>query len=124
LARILRLNEFYSNDKFLVYKSSTSLDNILNSELYKKSISDEPRKKSETYKELIRIANLNKKLSLETIKKISLNSRNAKPVLVTNNETKETLEFPSVSAAANYLCIDDSMSVDVLLTINIVKDIL
>lgn len=30
------------------------------------------------------------KLKLETKQKISLNSKNAKPVLLTNNETKET----------------------------------
>lgn len=68
----------------------------------------ESKKHSADSKELIRKANLGKKLTLETIEKISLNSRNAKPVIVTNNETKETSEFSSVSAAAKFLDVDES----------------
>jgi hypothetical protein len=34
--------------------------------------------------------------------KISLNSNNAKPILVTNNETKQTLEFPSAVSAGKF----------------------
>ena len=110
LAKTLKLSTFYSNCEFLVYKSSTPLENILNDETYKKTITigDESKKHTEVSKELIRKANLGKKLSLETIQKITLNSSNAKPVLVTNNETKETSEFFSTSAAAKYLGVDES----------------
>ena len=45
---------------------------------------------------------------LDTIEKITLNSNNVKPVLVTNIETKETLEFLSTSDAANYLGVSES----------------
>jgi len=46
--------------------------------------------------------------SLDTIEKITLNSNNVKQVLVTNIETKETLEFLSTSDAANYLGVSES----------------
>ena len=108
LAKTLKLSKFYSSCVFLVYKSSTPLEDILNDETYKKTIGDESKKHSEASKELIRKANLGKQLSLETIQKITLNSKNAKPVIVTNNETKETSEFFSASAAANYLGVDES----------------
>ena len=110
LAKTIKLRKFYSNSEFLVYKSSTSLEEILNDEIYKKNVatSGESKKHSADSKELIRKANLGKKLTLETIEKISLNSRNAKPVIVTNNETKETSEFSSVSAAAKFLDVDES----------------
>jgi len=50
---------------------------------------------------------------LETKQKISLNSKNAKPVLLTNNETKETLEFPcihcsGISTAGKFLNVYES----------------
>ncbi|KAH9865936.1 hypothetical protein IAQ61_008524 [Plenodomus lingam] len=45
---------------------------------------------------------------LDTIEKITLDSHKVKPVLVTNIETKETLEFLSTSAAANYLGVGES----------------
>ena len=40
--------------------------------------------------------------------KLSLNSKNAKQVLVVNNETLETYEFASITAAVNKLGVDDS----------------
>jgi hypothetical protein len=47
-------------------------------------------------------------LSLELKQKLSLNSKNAKTVLITNNETMKTLEFPSNVAAAKYIGVDES----------------
>lgn len=110
LAKSIKLSRFYSNNVFLVYNSSTLLEEILADEKYKKTITDgnKSKKHSEASKERISKANLGKKLTLETIQKITLNSPNAKPVLVTNNETKETTEFYSASAAANYLGVDES----------------
>jgi NUMOD1 domain len=110
LAKTLKLKNFYKSKEFLVYKSSTPLEEILSNETYKKTIANEDRTKkhSEISKELIRKANLGKKLSQETITKITLNSNNAKPVLVTNNETKETIEFSSASSAAKHLDVDES----------------
>jgi len=57
-------------------------------------------KHSEMSKELIRKANLGRSHSLETIQKLSANSTNSKAVLISNNETKETLEFPSITSCA------------------------
>jgi hypothetical protein len=73
------------------------LEEIFNLETYKNAIANEDRtkKRTETSKELIRKANLGKKLSQETIAKMTLNSKKAKPVLVTNIETKEVIEFSS-----------------------------
>ena len=55
--------------------------------------------KSPCEAELIRNANLGKKLSPEMKEKLALNSKNAKQVLVVNNETLETYEFTSITAA-------------------------
>nr|YP_010121889.1 GIY-YIG endonuclease [Monilinia fructicola]QRF72265.1 GIY-YIG endonuclease [Monilinia fructicola] len=110
LAKTIKLSGFYKSKEFLVYKSSTPLEEILKLETYKNAITNEDRtkKRTETSKELIRKANLGKTLSPETIAKITLNSKNAKPVLVTNIETKEIIEFSSASAAAKYLGVDES----------------
>jgi hypothetical protein len=64
LAKTIKLSKFYSSSEFLVYKSSTPLEEILNDEVYKKTIAigDESKKHSEASKELIRKANLGKKL--------------------------------------------------------------
>lgn len=106
LAKTLNLNEFYSNSEFLIYKSSTPLESILDNKEYKK-IRD-GSKHTEESKELISKANLAKKLSSDTIEKITLNSKNAKPVIITNIETKESSEFLSASAAAKYIGVDES----------------
>ena len=102
----------YGDKGYLVYKSSTTADEIFSLESYKEAISVKDirlkAKHSETSKELIRKANLDKTLSEETKQKISLNSKNAKPVLLTNNETKERLEFPSVASAGKFLNVDES----------------
>lgn len=45
---------------------------------------------------------------LELKQKLTLNSKIAKSVLVTNNETMKTLEFPSNVAAAKYIGVDES----------------
>lgn len=91
--------KFYLGRDFLVYKSLTNLEEILKSEAYKRCTKDYTSKTnirhSETSKELIRQANLGKKLSLDLKLKLSLNSKNAKSVLVTNNETMKISEFPS-----------------------------
>ena len=109
IAKFIQLNKYYSGKGYLVHLSSTTADEILNIEESKAiSISGSKAKHSEASKELIRKANTGKKLSLETREKISLNSKNAKPVLVTNNETKITLEFPSAVAAGKFLDVDES----------------
>jgi hypothetical protein len=93
IAKSISLNKFYLGRGFLVYMSYTTHEEILNSESYKVAISENKlkNKHSEESKDLIRKANLGKKLSLEIKQKISLNSGKAKPVLVINNNTKETL---------------------------------
>lgn len=58
--------------------------------------------------EAIRKANLGKKVSVEVKQKISLNSKVAKAVLLTNNDTKEILEFTSVLAASKFTGISNS----------------
>ena len=103
------MKRFFLNKGYLVYKSSTTADEIFSLESYKEAINvkDQP-KHSEASKELIRKANVGKTLSEKTKQKISLNSKNAKPVLVTNNETKETLEFLSAVSAGKFLNVDES----------------
>lgn len=88
----------------------------MNSEIYKEAVGLKDStvlkiKHTEASKELIRKANLSlahKKLSQETIEKITLNSKKAKGVLITNNDTCETLEFPSAVSAGKYLGVDES----------------
>lgn len=98
----------------LVYKSSIILDEITNSEAYKDAIYklENPEGKKYTHsvaaKEKIRKANTGKKLSVELKEKISLNSKTAKAVLVTNNETREVVEYTSVLAASKSLGISNS----------------
>ena len=105
IAKSIQLKGFFLDKWHLVYKSSTTADEIFSLESYKEAISVKDlilkAKHSETSKELIRKANLDKTLSEETKQKISLNSKNAKPVLLTNNETKETLEFPCIHCSGN-----------------------
>ena len=109
IAKSIQMKGFFLNKGYLVYKSSTTADEIFSLESYKEAINvkDQP-KHSEASKELIRKANVGKTLSEKTKQKISLNSKNAKPVLVTNNETKETLEFLSAVSAGKFLNVDES----------------
>jgi hypothetical protein len=65
-------------------------------------------KHSEASKELIRKANLGRSHSLETKQNLSVNSSNTKAVLVINNETQETIEFPSITSTAKYIGVDES----------------
>jgi DNA-binding protein Fis len=113
LAKSIKEQKFYFGRDFLVYKSLTNLEEIIESEAYKERVTKGNTSKtklrhSEASKELIRQANLGKKLSLELKQKLSLNSKNAKSVLVTNNETMEILEFPSIVAAAKHIGVDES----------------
>ena len=112
IAKSIQMKGFFLNKGYLVYKSSTTADEIFSLESYKEAINVKDLilkpKHSEASKELIRKANIDKTLSEETKQKISLNSKNAKPVLVTNNETKETLEFLSAVSAGKFLNVDES----------------
>lgn len=114
ISKYIRKNNFYMGRGFLVYKSSTTLDEITNSQAYKEATYklDNPESKkythSESAKEGIRKANLGKKISAEVKQKLSLNSKVAKAVLLTNNETKEILEFTSILAASKSLGISNS----------------
>jgi len=94
LAKSIKEQKFYFGKGFLVYKSLTNLEEIIESEAYKEAvtkgnISKTKLRHSEASKELIRQSNIGKKLSSELKQKLSLNSKNAKSVLVTNNETME-----------------------------------
>jgi hypothetical protein len=42
---------------------------------------------------------------MDNMQKITLNSKNSKSGLITNNQTKETSVFLSLSAVANYLSV-------------------
>jgi|SRR5687768_14922938 hypothetical protein len=112
IAKSILLKGFFLDKGYLVYKSSTTADEIFSLESYKEAISVKDLilkpKHSEASKELIRKANIDKTLTEETKQKISLNSKNAKPVLITNNETKEMLEFPSAVSAGKFLNVDES----------------
>lgn len=113
VARAISLNKFYLDKTHLIYKSNTTEDNILNSEVYKEAVglmngTILKIKHTEASKELIRKANLGKKLSQNTIQKLSLNSKNAKAVLITNSDTGDTLEFSSAVSAGKYLGVDES----------------
>jgi hypothetical protein len=109
LAKFIQLNKFYSGKGYLVYRSSITADEIFNMEDSKEiNIRRSSAKHTEASKELIRKANTGKTLSLETKQKLSLNSKNAKPVLVTNSETNITLEFASAVAAGKFLGVDES----------------
>ena len=91
VAKQLRENSFYLGKGFLVYSSNTTLEEVLKSEGYLSAIAKgELSKHTEISRELIRKSLLGKKLSLEVKEKLSLNSKNAKQVLVVNNETLET----------------------------------
>jgi hypothetical protein len=113
IAKSIKLNKFYIGKGYLIYKSYTIEEEILNSEVYKEAVGVKDGtilkvKHTEASKELIRRANIGKKLSQDTIQKLSFNSKNAKTVLITNNDTSETLEFPSAVSAGKYLGVDES----------------
>lgn len=114
IAKYISKNHFYLGGGFLVYKSSIALDEIFSSVAYKEAIyklENKGGKKythSESAKEAIRKANSGKKLSVELKQKLSLDSKNAKAVISTNNETKERLEFPSIVSASKSLGISKS----------------
>jgi hypothetical protein len=95
---------------FIVHKAAVSYVEIVNSEacIEAKNAEKSGFKHSEASKELIRKANLGRSHSLETIQKLSSNSPNSKAVIVTNNETLETIEFPSISSSAKYMSVDGS----------------
>lgn len=110
LAKQIIKNKFYLGNGFTVHNSTVNHDEIINSELYKKALNVQLSnyKHLEESRERIRLANIGRKLSDITKQKLSTNSSNAKPVLVTNNDTKYTLEFPSVTLAAKHLDVDVS----------------
>ena len=110
IAKSLGKFNFYLGRGFLVHKSDVSYSEIINSKAYieAKNTQESGSKHSETSKELIRKANLGRSPSLETIQKLSANSTNSKAVLIINNETQETVEFPSITSCAKYLNVDES----------------
>lgn len=101
---------FYLGRGFLVHKSDVLYSEIIDSKAYieAKNTEESGFKHSEASKELIRKANLGRSHSLETIQKMSANSANSKAVLVINNESQETLEFPSITSCAKFLSVDES----------------
>jgi len=110
LAKSLGKLNFYLGRGYLVHRSDVLYSEIINSKAYIEAINviESGFKHSEMSKELIRKANLGRSHSLETIQKLSANSTNSKAVLISNNETKETLEFPSITSCAKYLNVDES----------------
>lgn len=113
IAKSIQLNKFYMDKEYLIHKSSITEDEIFNSEAYKEAVGIMEGtilkvKHTESSKELIRRANTGKKLSQDTIQKLSFNSKNAKALLITNNDTLEILEFPSAVSAGKYLGVDES----------------
>lgn len=108
VAKSLSLNKFFYKNGYLIFNSKTSLENIFTDGKFKLLFSEKEGKHTEKSKELIRKANLGKILSQEIKNKISLNSKNAKPVLLINNQTKENLRFPSCIKAALFLNVDES----------------
>ena len=128
IAKSIQSKKFYLGRDYLVYKSYTLVppysptswgvggkneEEIMNSEVYKEAVDiikgiRLKTKHTESSKELIRKANKGKKYSQDIIKKLSLNSKNAKVVLITNNDTLETMEFPSAVSAGRYLGVDES----------------
>ena len=110
IAKSLGKFNFYLGRGFLVHKSDVPHSEIINSKAYieAKNAGESGFKHSEASKELIRKANLGRSHSLETIQKLSANSANSKAVLVINNETLETIEFPSITSCAKYISVDES----------------
>ena len=111
VAKQLREDNFYLGRGYFVYSSKTILKDILKSESYLSAIAKGNggyTKHTEISRELMRKAHLGNKLSPEMKEKLSLNSKNAKQVLVVNNETLETYEFASITAAVKKLGVDDS----------------
>ena len=111
VAKQLREDNFYLGRGYFVYSSKTILEDILKSESYLSAIAKGNggyTKHTEISRELMRKAHLGNKLSPEMKEKLSLNSKNAKQVLVVNNETLETYEFASITAAVKKLGVDDS----------------
>ncbi len=113
IAKSIQLNNFYLDKEYLIYKSYSTEEEIFNSEVYKEAVGIKEGtilkvKHTEASKELIRRANIGKKLSQNTIQKLSFNSKNAKAVLITNNDTSEIIEFPSAVSAGKYLGVDES----------------
>lgn len=85
---------------FLIYRSFTSLQEIISSEAYIAAVNKENSGKGEAKhtdksKELLRKANLGKKLSAEAKQKLTLNTGKAKAIVTQNIETKEMFEFTS-----------------------------
>jgi len=71
IAKSIQLKGFFLDKWYLVYKSSTTADEIFSLESYKEAISVKDlilkAKHSETSKELIRKANIDKTLSVYTL---------------------------------------------------------
>lgn len=104
---------FYLGRGFLIHKLDVPYSKIIESKAYieaelRNSEEDSGFNHSEASKELIRKANLGRIPSLETRQKLSANSANYKAVLAINNETQETLEFPSITSCAKYMSVDES----------------
>lgn len=77
IAKSIKLNKFYIGRGYLIYKSYTTEEEILNSEVYKEAVGLKDGtilklKHTEASKELIRRANIGKKLSQDIIPKLSL----------------------------------------------------
>lgn len=110
LAKSLNKLNFYLGRGFLVHKSNVHYSDIINSKAYinAQNVIESGFRHSEESKELIRKANLGRTHSFETIQKLSANSANSKAVVVSNNETQETIEFPSITLCAKYLSVDES----------------
>lgn len=94
---IIKRKNFYLNKEYLVYKSSTSFEEIINSNAYKEAISLSPA--SQEVEEVSKYY----RHTLSAKEAISKNNSKSKAVVLTKIETNETLEFNTMKDAASFL---------------------
>nr|YP_010391224.1 GIY-YIG endonuclease [Fusarium vorosii]UPX02650.1 GIY-YIG endonuclease [Fusarium vorosii] len=105
---LLEREQFYFDTlspEYNILKVAGSPLGYRHSEAAKKIIglASKNRKVLESSRELKREALLGKSFDKERIEKMRLSNTFRKPVLITNEDTKETIEFPSLTEAGQYL---------------------
>jgi hypothetical protein len=102
---IIKRKTFYLNSEYLVYKSSTPFEEIINSDAYKEAISLlndtlSPASPGNLVEEGVPKYYRH---TLAAREAISRNNNKSKAVVLTNIQTNETLEFNTMKEAASFL---------------------
>lgn len=98
---IIKRKNFYLNKEYLVYKSSTPFEEIVNSDAYKEAVFLLNDTESSSSLKIEKVPKYYRH-TLAAKEAISKNNKKSKAVVLTNIKTNETLKFNTMKEAASF----------------------